>query len=127
MSEYSTLNAMGLTDIHAISHYKLSQKDNQEVLKVYFKHSENSVLPESSSFYFERNKVIAADSKTQAQSKNSDGSDPVLLAAISELNALSKKQNNSDRRAVLLEELDKMEQVMAAKINELRNDLSRMA
>lgn len=127
MSEYSTLNAMGLTDIRAISHYKLSHKDNQEILKIYFNRSDSSSLPESTNFCFERNTVVAADARAQEHSKHSGGSDPVLLAAIAELNTLSKKQSNSDRRAVLLDELDKMEQVMAAKINELRNDLSRMA
>jgi hypothetical protein len=127
MSEYSTLNAMGLTDIRIISHYKLSQKDNQEVLKIYFNRTESNSLPESTNFCFERNKVVAADAKAQEQSKHSGGSDPVLLAAIAELNALSKTQSNSDRRVVLLDELDRMEQVMAAKINELRNNLSRMS
>ncbi|WP_293266483.1 DUF3461 family protein [Neptunomonas sp.] len=127
MSEYSTLKTMGLNDPHAISHYKLSQKNDQEVLKIYFKNSETSALPESSSFYFECNKVIAADAQAKEKSKHNGGSDPVLMAAIAELNTLSKKQSNSDRRTVLMEELDKMEQVMAAKIQELRNDLSRMA
>lgn len=127
MSEYSTLKTMGLNDPLAISHYKLSQKDGQEVLKIYFKNADTSALPESSSFYFECNKVVAADAQAQQKSKHNGGSDPVLMAAITELNTLSKKHSNSDRRAVLLEELDKMEQVMAAKIQELRNDLSRMA
>lgn len=126
MSEYTTLQAMGLTDIDSISHYKLSNKDDQEILKIYFKRPEGSTLPNSSSFCFERNKVVAADSEAQAKSSSNSGSDPVLIGAIDELNSLSKNHNNGDRRAVLLNELDRLEQVMASKIRELREDLARI-
>jgi len=126
MSEYTTLQAMGLTEIDSISHYKLSNKENQEVLKIYFKRPEGSTLPNSSSFCFDRNKVVAADSKAQAQSSKNSGSDPVLIGAIEELNSLSKAHNNGDRRAILLNELDRLEQVMASKIRELREDLARI-
>lgn len=126
MSEYTTLQAMGLTDIDSISHYKLSNKDDQEILKIYFKRPEGSTLPNSSSFCFERNKVVPADSKAQAKSNKNSGSDPVLIAAIDELNSLSKSHNNGDRRVILLNELDRLEQVMASKIRELREDLARI-
>ncbi|MGB0467933.1 MAG: DUF3461 family protein [Pontibacterium sp.] len=127
MSEYSTLNAMGLADIRNISHYKLSQQGQQEVLKVYFNHSEGSVLPKSSNFCFERNKIVAADSEAASQSAHNAGSDPVLLAAIQELNSLSKHRNNNDRRTTLLNELDRLEQVMSAKLRELREDLKHIS
>jgi len=126
MSEFNTLQAMGLTDVHAISHYKLSRKDEQEVLKVYFKRAEGSTLPDSSSFCFDRNSVIAADTEAHTQSQHNDGSDPVLLAAVEELNKLSKNQNNHDRRVTLLNEIDRLEQIMAAKLRELREDLKRL-
>lgn len=127
MSEFNTLNAMGLTDIDSISHYKLSNKDQQEILKIYFKRPQGSTLPDSSTFCFERNQVVAADTKAASQSQASGGSDPVLLGAIQELNTLSKKHNNGDRRAILLNELDRLEQIMASKLRELREDLNRIA
>ncbi|GGK72486.1 DUF3461 family protein [Amphritea balenae] len=124
MAEYTTLQAMGITDINNISHYKLSQKENTEELKVYFKRPEGSTLPNSSSFSFEINKVVAADNEALAQ--NTKGSDPVLIAAIGELNSLSKQQSKGDRRNILMQEIDRMEQVMSAKIQELRDDLARI-
>lgn len=126
MSEYNTLNAMGLTDIQAISHYKLSYKDKQEVLKVYFNHPEGSALPDSSTFYFERNKVVAADKEAATQNAENGGSDPVLLAAVDELNTISKRKGNNDRRITLLNEIDRLEQIMAAKLKELREDLNKL-
>lgn len=126
MSDFNTLNAMGLADIHTISHYKLSRQDQQEVLKVYFKRPEGSALPDSSTFCFERDKVVAADAEAVSQNIQNDGSDPVLLAAVTELNTLSKKQNSHDRRTALLNELDRLEQIMASKLRELREDLNRL-
>lgn len=127
MSEFNTLQSMGLTDIESISHYNLSSKDNQDILKVYFSRPEGSPLPDSSSFCFDINKVVAADSEAAAQQKNHAGSDPVLLAAVEELNALSKQLGNRDRREMILSELDRLEQTMQAKIQELRDDLNRFA
>ncbi|MCV6610145.1 MAG: DUF3461 family protein [Amphritea sp.] len=123
MSEFPTLQAMGLNDINSISHYKLSQGANTEELKVYFKQQSEADLPDSSSFHFERN-VVAADSEAQAQKLG--GSDPVLVAAISELNSLSKNLSKVDRRDALRRELDRLEQVMTAKIQELRENLDRI-
>jgi len=126
MSEYTTLQAMGLTEISTISHYKLSHKDNKEELKIYFKRPQGSSQPHSSTFCFDRNTVVSADVEAQAQSKNNGGSDPVLVAAIDELNILSKQHSTGDRRTILLNELDRLEQVMASKIQELREDLARI-
>ncbi|WP_417227211.1 DUF3461 family protein [Amphritea sp.] len=124
MADYTTLQAMGLIDINSISHYKLSQKDNVEELKIYFERAQGSTLPGSSSFDFAINNAIAADN--QALTHNAKGSDPMLLAAIAELNQLSKQQQKSDRRSILEQEIDRMEQVMSAKIQELRDDLARL-
>ena len=119
MSEFSTLQAMGLSDIETISHYKLSQGANTEELKIYFKRPEASNLPNSSSFHFERNQVVGADTEL-------GGSDPVLLAALKELNSLTRELNKGDRRALIMNEIDRLEQVMSSKIQELREDLARI-
>jgi len=126
MQEYSTLQAMGLTDTNSISHYKLSSKDSQDVLKVYFKRSEGSAEADSSTFCFERGQVVAADTAAAATDQRNGGSDPVLMAAVDELNSLSKKQTNNDRCELLLDELDRLEKIMAAKIQELRSDLQKI-
>lgn len=119
MSEYSTLQAMGLADITSISHYKLSQGASTEELKVYFNRPEGSTLPNSSSFHFERNQVIGADTEL-------GGSDPVLLAALKELNSITRHKNQNDRRTLIMNEIDRLEQVMSSKIQELRDDLARI-
>ncbi|MDI3324099.1 DUF3461 family protein [Pontibacterium granulatum] len=126
MSEFNTLSAMGLTDVNAISHYKLSRQDNQEVLKVYFKRPAGSAMPDSSTFCFDCNTVVPADAEAASQSKDNGGSDPVLIAAVNELNALNKSISNHDRRLQLVNELDRLEQIMAAKLQELREDLNRI-
>ncbi|MEH6627748.1 MAG: DUF3461 family protein [Motiliproteus sp.] len=123
MSEYNTLSQMGLTDTGSISHYNLSNEDRQEVLKIYFKRSRGSSLSHSSSFYFDRNSMVSADHEAMRLNHKNSGSDPVLVAAIDELNSLSKAQNGDSRRKVLLNKLELLEQQMAATLRELREDI----
>ncbi len=123
MSTFSTLKLMGLTDTDSISHYRLSHEHGQEILKVYFKRPQGSSLPNSSSFCFERNQVISADSEASQRNQRNNGSDPVLMAAIEELNSLTRIQNSGRRREILLNEIECLEQLMAAKLRELREDI----
>ncbi|MCW8883765.1 MAG: DUF3461 family protein [Motiliproteus sp.] len=123
MSEFSTLKLMGLNNTDSISHYKLSTEAQQEVLDIFFKHPQGSTLPHCSSFYFDRNKVVSVDSEAKAKHARNSGSDPVLMAAIDELNALSKYHsdcNRKTRRDVLLKELEMLQQAMTIKLQELR-------
>lgn len=124
MADYTTLQAMGLADINSISHYKLNQKDNIEELKIYFKRTEGSSLPSSSQFNFDIKHRHNADEASLAH--NAKGRDPMLVAAIAELDTLCLQQQKADRRSILEQEIDRMEQVMSAKIQELRDDLARI-
>lgn len=126
MSDYQTLRTMGLADIRNISHYKLSQKDEQEELKIYFKRPVGSTLSQSSTFTFSRQHALAADKIAQDKQQANLGSDPVLMAAISELNHITRNLNKLDKKSLLMDELDRLEAIMSAKIQELRDDLNRI-
>jgi len=126
MSDYQTLRTMGLDDIRNISHYKLSQKGEQEELKIYFKRPTGSSLSQSSTFSFARQHAVAADAVAQEKQNAHLGSDPVLMAAIQELNQLTRHLENMDKKALMLDELDRLEAIMRAKIQELRDDLHRI-
>jgi len=126
MSDYQTLRTMGLDDIRNISHYKLSQKGEQEELKIYFKRPTGSSLSQSSTFSFARQHAVAADAVAQEKQNAHLGSDPVLMAAIQELNQLTRHLENMDKKALMLDELDRLEAIMRTKIQELRDDLHRI-
>ena len=127
MSDYQTLRTMGLDDIRNISHYKLSQKGDQEELKIYFKRPTGSSLSQSSTFSFTRQHAIAADAVAQEKQQTHLGSDPTLMAAIQELNQLTRHLDKVDKKTLMLEELDRLEAIMRAKIQELRDDLHRIS
>jgi hypothetical protein len=116
MSTYNTINKMGLTDAKNISHYTLSNKGNEDVLKVYLKTSDDSVFPDSCCFHFERIKPgCVADSL--------EGSNPTLVKAVEELNLITQQKSNSECREILLNDFGKLELVMASKLKELRAGL----
>jgi len=112
MAEFNTLNAMGLTDISSISHHILTTTAAQDVLKIYFNTTEQSTLPQSVSFNFER----AGPQNEQAAA---------LTAALDELATVELSQGRTQHKQRLLNELDHLEQVMAAKLQEMRSDLTQ--
>ncbi|OUR74944.1 hypothetical protein A9Q75_19605 [Colwellia psychrerythraea] len=116
MSTYNTITKMGLADVENISHHTLSSKGNEDILKVYLKTSDDSVFPDSCCFHFERTKPgCVVDSL--------EGSNPTLVKAVEELNLITKQQSNSEYRERLLNDLEKLELVMASKLKELRSGL----
>jgi hypothetical protein len=116
MSTYNIITKMGLTDVNKISHHTLSSKGNEDVLKVYLKTSDDSVFPDSCCFHFERTKPgCVVDSL--------EGSNPTLVKAVEELNLITKQKSNSEYREILLNDLEKLELVMASKFKELRSGL----
>jgi hypothetical protein len=112
MAGFNTINSMGLTDINTISHHVLTTTGNQDVLKIYFKTNDESELPESESFNFER------------QQENGEQA-VVLTAALAELATLTSTQSRAQHKERLLNELEKLELVMASKLQEMRSDLTR--
>lgn len=118
MSTYNTITKMGLTEIDNISHYTLSSKGNEDVLKVYLKTDDDSVCADSCCFHFERTKPgSAADSLA--------GSDATLVKAVEELSIITQ-QSRTEHKARLVNDLDKLEGVMAAKLKELRSGLDSL-
>lgn len=116
MSTYNTINKMGLNDVENISHHTLSSKGNQDVLKVYLKTPDDSVFPDSCCFHFERTKLGSVGDSLE-------GMDPILLKALEELSLITKQQSHSQCRERLLNDLEKLELVMASKLKELRSGL----
>lgn len=116
MSTYNTITKMGLTDVENISHHTLSSKGNEDVLKVYLKTSDDSVFPDSCCFHFERTKPGSVVDSLE-------GSNPTLVKAVEELNLIAKQQTKSECRERLLNDLEKLESVMALKLKELRSGI----
>ncbi|WP_027859566.1 DUF3461 family protein [Marinobacterium jannaschii] len=120
MTQYQTLAQMGITDVDNISRYSLRQEGNRDVLKIYFNNADDSLLPSSNKFAFER--AVQADGAGSQPEMA-----PVIVAAIKELNQLNKPEHQEQRaaREQLAHELEHLERVMSSKLAELRSDLSK--
>ncbi|WP_165840088.1 DUF3461 family protein [Motiliproteus coralliicola] len=108
MTRYPTLTAMGVEDHDQIDRYTLLPNGNKEtVLKVYFSRPDESALPDSKKFVF----------------RQAEGEER-LQQALVELNQLSRPpQSQQQTRLQLENELLQFEQVMQAKLSELRQQL----
>ena len=108
MQHYSMLNQMGVQRIHEINRFTLSEEADHCILKLYFNITEQSHLPASEKFYL------------------SDKQD--IQLALSELNQLTNNNHANEKSdwQQLANQLDSMEQLMSAKISELKNKLARL-
>ncbi|HEY5717195.1 MAG TPA: DUF3461 family protein [Motiliproteus sp.] len=109
MSHYPTLNAMGVTSLEQISRYTLQHDNGSDELKIYYRRPDDSPLPHSKKFRF---------GVTQGEST------ATLLAAVDELNRLTRVGSSAKpTRAQLADELAQLEQVLIAKMGELKRQL----
>ncbi|WP_421870397.1 DUF3461 family protein [Motiliproteus sp.] len=108
MTRYPTLSAMGVTDPKQIERYTLLPNANNEtILKVYFNRPDESALPDSKKFVFRQ---------TEGEER--------LQQALVELNQLARSPMSQQQIRLQLEnELLQLEQVMQAKLGELRQRL----
>lgn len=112
MPDFPNLAAMGLTDSTRISHYRLAEKESETTLKIYLNDEESLPHQESHSYTFQH---------------NTDAHSVQLPKILSELDTLTLSGSSEDKQQLLIDELEKLEQVMSAKISELKDDLKRIA
>lgn len=131
-SAYPTLTQMGITSFDSISRYSLRREARADVLKVYYHRSAGSLLSRSKKFTFARAKanVPVEFQKTEEWHKLEDTS-PVLRQALLELHQLLKPVAaedavTRDTKQQLLADLEHMERVMKAKLEELRQQIEAL-
>lgn len=99
---WPTLQEMGVTRFHEISHYTLRQDGKGDVLRVHYVRAKGSLLPVTRRYQFGRSiKTIVADGGT-ARMEDTYEISPYLVAAIDELDELvelNKLGGTNDRAA----------------------------
>ena len=108
MSEFPTLTAMGITDVDDIARFTVRHAAGEDELKVYFHPAKEGIQPASLKFGF------AADDQA------------VLGQAQSELNRLLGETPPADAKTEIVENLAHLEQVMHAKMEEIRRRLAAL-
>lgn len=130
MSDYPTLNKMGITSVDQIERYTLRHQGNTDVLKIYYKRPKGSLLSRSKKFSFLRGR-----SSLPLEVQHSKAFDqmakisPQLLQALEELKQLDAQRNETDPldpKARFLSDLDHLERVMYDKISDIRRQLDTL-
>ena len=106
MSEFPTLTAMGITDVDDIARFTVRHASSEDELKVYFHPAKEGIQPASLKFGFSH-----------------QGDRVVLGQALSELNRLLGETPAVDAKTAIVENLASLEQVMHAKMEEIRRRL----
>ncbi|MFC6671063.1 DUF3461 family protein [Marinobacterium aestuariivivens] len=113
MSTFPTLTAMGIRHTEEISRFTLHEGSHSDELKVYFRQAPGGHQPQSMKFHFDR---PCHDNRSAA---------PELLQALDELRQLTRNGQPAPTRHQLLTELNQLELVFSAKIEELRHNLQQ--
>lgn len=127
MTNYPTLDEMGISSIEDIYKYSLRQEGDNDVLKVYFRRTKGSLLPKSKKFKFGRSvNTHRVDSSTNKYREVSEMS-AFLMKAVDELHELVKHEHEvHDVKQRLLEDINHLEKVVQSKLGDIRRDIERI-
>lgn len=130
MSEYPTLEKMGVKSVDSIDKYTVRHQGDTDVLKIYYKRPKGSLLSRSKKFSFVRGRRgIPLEAQNSKAFEQMDKISPQLLAALEELKKLDasrKEVDPVDPKEKFLSDLAHMEKVMNQKIEEIRRQINEM-
>jgi hypothetical protein len=130
MSEYPTLNKMGVNSVETIDKYTLRHQGDTDVLKIYYKRPKGSLLSRTKKFSFVRGRsAIPLEARNSKAFDNIDNFSPQLVLALKELKSLDAKRKESDSidpKQKFLSDLDHLEKVMTAKMDEMRRQINEL-
>jgi hypothetical protein len=130
MSEYPTLNKMGVNSVENIDKYTLRHQAGTDVLKIYYKRPKGSFLSRTKKFSFVGGRsAIPLEARNSKAFDNLDNFSPQLVLALKELKRLDAKRKESDSidpKQKFLSDLDHFEKVMTAKMDEIRRQINEL-
>lgn len=110
MSDYKTLDEMGIKNPAQIVRYNAYNHNNIDFLRITYKRQPGSLLPKSRRYQFGRAaKMVVTDGGTNQRETVYEVS-PVFQRALNELDRLLDKHKHADvTKEHLIEELDRLE------------------
>lgn len=123
MSDYPTLKDMDISRPEEIRDYSFISEKDSDVLKIHYKRKENSLLPRRKMFKFpKRTKPFSETTDNSRIAHEIREASPVILKAITELDALLKnKKENVDQKQLILTRLDQLESEVNSTVAEIRS------
>lgn len=130
MSDYPTLEKMGIKSVDNVDKYTLRHQGDTDVLKIYYKRPKGSFLSRSKKFTFVRGRRgIPLEARNSHAFDDMAKISPQLLMALEELKTLDarrKEVDPIDPKQKFLSDLDHMEKVMTTKMDEIRRQINEL-
>ena len=130
MSDYPTLNKMGIKSVERVVKYTLRHQGDTDVLKIYYKRPKGSLLSRSKKFTFVRGRSgVPLEVRNSKAFENMDRISPQLVLALEELKQLDasrKEKAPLDPKDKFMSDLDHLEKVMTSKIDEIRRQINEL-
>ena len=122
MTEYKTLREMKIKRPDQIDRYSVQSVDNTDVLRIVYKRKKGSFLPESKRYRFPRIKKTSLEDGGRRKIDIRWEVSPFLQKAVSELDHLLDAEiSEKRRRAIILDELRRLEEDAAHRIDYIRS------
>lgn len=128
MSDYPTLEEIGVHSTDDVVKYSLSREAHLDVLKIHYKRKEGSLLAKSKKFHFQRGKITAQPLEKTTAIKTQHVA-PQLLLAIEELRQLladRPEQKRSETKQQISASLENLEKVIDSKLQHLQQQLNEL-
>ncbi|MGB0468740.1 MAG: DUF3461 family protein [Pontibacterium sp.] len=130
MSDYPTLKKMGIKSVDSVEKYTLRHQGDTDVLKIYYKRPKGSFLSRSKKFSFVRGRrSVPLEARHVDAFDQVDKISPQLVLALEELKQLDasrKEVDPVDTKQKFLSDLDHLEKVMTAKLNDIRRQINEL-
>lgn len=128
MSQYSTLNSMGVQNPMQIIGYTLTQpRPDMDILRIRYERPKGSFLPVVRSYTFGRSQRTQVSDGAMNQSELIFEISPVLSKAILELDSIVQaKQDRSELKAQILGEIERLQEEWNAELNSLKQLVERL-
>lgn len=121
------LKSIGIRNIEDIKRYSLRQEGERDILKIYFKKSGRELLARSSKFKFQRQQKRVSGGYQGDNYTNLSEINSTLRNIIIELDALAiSKNSEKEVKEQLLDDLKHLEIVVANKIKDMEDKISRL-
>ena len=127
MNKYPTLSDMDISRFDEIREYSLYSERDTDVLKIYYKRKEGSLLPRRKVFKFPKRSRPFADTVDNQNAQQLREPSPALVKAIEELHQLLKgKKDAVDQKAQILRRLEQLETEVKSNVSEIRSLLEKL-
>jgi hypothetical protein len=118
MSDYPTLNEMGISNPEEIDRYSLQTINNIDIMRIVFKTKKGSLLPASKRFRFPRTEKLDLGDGNARDTRVYYEVPPVVRKAMVELDKIVKsKRDRAHQLEVIKEELQRLQEEAATRLN----------